>query len=383
MSFEFPKIKSPEMKKENSSKPAIENNEKSKEKEIFIKENNFFGDVWGDMILGEKVDFSEEELEDSEKFKSKLFSSLMESTGKLIEDWGIKLNEDLIGKLKLAKSIEEKTKFETEYINWIWSEFVEGIVLKNMGMEEGENIKYKSSPAVMKDKKFNCVGASMLGVYLLEKAGIKSYLGNPPGHALNIIQLSNKEWRILDLRNGSLRIIDPNIEDVDGMQCLKFTIPGYRYQFIPLYNNESISENIIGNIGSMLYEIKNNSQLSGDFIGQDKAVSREDFDKYVNGKFNFSKLAQDLYPEHYLFLNSKQYKKEKDRLRESDKIGDIIKKYLLDLPKEESDLVMQDLKNNKASVEDLFYDGNRKVFDLPISEQTKKHLNLLIDRVKK
>jgi len=111
-------------------------------------------------------------------------------------------------------------------------------------------------------KKFNCAGATLLGMNLLDKGGIKSYCGNPHGHVVNIVKLSNGEWWYVDFRNGKKNFLKLEAEEIEivGTQILKINQPEINYKLIPVYNNTEAAGFVLGNLSSLKHEVEHSGK---------------------------------------------------------------------------------------------------------------------------
>ena len=140
----------------------------------------------------------------NERLRTWLFGTLMADTDRLAKNWGLEPDRSLIDQIKGEKNIEVRAKLERDYIESIRE--VMNTFLKKHPKLPDEGYKWDSWPKKMREEKsFNCVGGTLLGMLLLERAGIVSYYGILESHVLNIVKLANGEWVYADFTNSHIK----------------------------------------------------------------------------------------------------------------------------------------------------------------------------------
>src|SRR3989338_6756505 len=241
---------------------------KQERQEISSEQKKILGKVWTEMV----VDNSDtpENIRDmpNEEIKKWLFESTMKDMESFTNELRLKNDQVLIEKIQKTENLDEKSALELEYIRNVHAQ-VDSLV-HNFDRSGNKSTKWDSWPKRMREtKEFNCVGATLLGINLLEKGGIKSYYGNPGGHVVNIAKLSNGEWWYVDFRNGKQNIIKLEPEEIviADVPTLKINQPNIDYRLIPLYANSEAAGSVLGNLSSLKHE------------AEDERIPNEDIEK--------------------------------------------------------------------------------------------------------
>jgi hypothetical protein len=231
-------------------------------------------------------------------------------------------------------------------------------------------------------KEFNCVGATLLGVYLLEKGGIKSQYGNPHGHVINIAKLSNGEWWYVDFRNGKQNIIklEPEETEVSAVPTLKINQANIDYRIIPLYDNSEAAGSVLGNLSSLKHEAEDESTSDEDI---EKREAKEYLKKYGQNfqEADFSLLHQSLYPKFIEFDKTDEMQKEIARIDSMRDFEKPVQNYTKTLTKEQEKALVEEIKTKKDDIENLFYKDDESVLQ-SVSSELKRVLELFLESLK-
>lgn len=133
---------------------------------------------------------------------------VLDETIKLLE---IKLNQNLIEKIKKTSDLQKKTNYQKKLIRILVRRF------KKFPLEDEGFLPID----IQKLKKFNCVGGSLLFSRILSKARIKSYYGFAFRHAVNIVKLADGSFIYICTRANLKSTIDYQKEKEDN---LKFNV---------------------------------------------------------------------------------------------------------------------------------------------------------------
>lgn len=369
---------SPEQREPN----LIETNNIETEKEtaeLSIEQKKTLKNVWSEMIVDIEIPENIEDL-NQESFKNMLYQKTREDVDNLADEWGLKPDQKLIESIQKTENAEDRAVLELEYIKKEHAR-IDEISPKFSGRPD-KTTKWDSWPKLMrKNKQFNCVGATLLGMRQLEKGGIKSYYGNPYGHAVNIAKLSNGEWWYVDFRNDKERItkIEPEIIMLADTMVLKIDNPDLGYKLIPIYENSEVVASIIENLASMESEAENQ-----DAIAIEKREAKEYIDKYEKNfkTTNFSALLRSLYLEKIKIDGTKEMQDEGSRIELIINFDKTLRLYLDSLPKEKTKNLMEEIKKQKESVKNLFKENDESIFE-NASPDLKKALDILLKNTEK
>ena len=351
------------------------------QQELTPEQKRTLGEVWTEMII-DNADIPEniDKLNQGE-IKKWLFESTMKDIEKFAEELGFQINADFVEKIKKAENLDEKSALELEYIKTAHTQ-VDDIVQK-FDRSADKSTKWDSWPKRMREtKEFNCVGATLLGVHLLEKGEVKSYYGNPHGHVVNIAKLSNGEWWYVDFRNGKQNIIkiEPEEITIADVPVLKIKQPNIVYRLIPIYDNPEAAGSVLGNLSSLKNEAEDQNTPDEDV---EKKEAKEYLEKYGQNfqKADFSLLQQSLYPKFVEFDKTEEMQKEIARI---DGMGDFEKPaqdYTTTLTKEQEKVLVEEIKTRKKAIESLFYHGDTSVLR-ETSPELKKVLELFLESLR-
>jgi hypothetical protein len=348
-----------------------------KESDLNFEQKKILGRAWVEMVVDNAElpanfsDFNKEEI------RAWLFKTIMVDIDKLVEELGLNVDSELVKKIRNSKDINKKADLEFEYIKKVHDQ-VDKLTEKfdNSG---NKSTKWDSWPKKMREtKEFNCVGATLIGFNLLEKGGIKSYYGNPVGHVVNIVKLSNGDWLYVDFRNGPKNVIkiEPEEASLSGVTVLKIQNSEIDYKFIPIYDNLEAAGSILNNLDCL----RNDAELND---GVENLEAKEYVEKYKNNFsiIDFDLLYKSLYPTVDKIENSEEKQQERDRV---DMIRDFEKPsrdYTLSLPKEHQIKLIAEIKEKKNDIENLFFHDNKNVLQ-ESSQELKKMLELFLQSLK-
>ena len=284
---------------------------KQERQEIGPEQKKILGEAWAEMVVDDSD--TPENISDmtTEEIKKWLFESTMKDVESFTNELGLKNDQVLIEKIQKTENLGEKSALELKYIRNVHAQ-VDSLV-HNFDRSENKSTKWDSWPKRMREtKEFNCVGATLLGINLLEKGGIKSYYGNPGGHVVNIAKLSNGEWWYVDFRNGKQNIIriEPEETFLADVPVLKINHPGIGYKLIPIYKNSEATCSILSNLASLKHAAENKN-IPDENI--EKKEAKEYLEKYKSNfeKTNFSLFHQTLYSKFIGVEKTKEMRGEK------------------------------------------------------------------------
>lgn len=372
-----------------NEEPNLEQNEK----ELSLEEKKLLAEVWTNIIVSDQQIPANLEKLDNSGIKKWLFDSLMKDVEKFIKELGIEIGADLIETIKQAKTPEEKSRVELDYvkkINEIMHKITNGFV-----MSPDKTTKWDSWPKKMREtKQFNCVGASLLGTFLLKKLinekekddkkeedGFQCFYGSPTGHALNIIKLSDGRWIYTDFRNGShnLTEIKPEEITVEGVRCLKINDPKIDYKLIPIWDPSEACASILGNLDTLIKDARNYEQTKT--IEDKEAMEFFTKNKKILESLDFSKIQKLLYPKVGKLDESPEMRNEEKRVKELRNIDEPIQNYLNTLTAEQKDEMLEEISSHKKEIENFFLNNDFSIFN-KINQNLKKLLEIQLEILK-
>jgi hypothetical protein len=351
------------------------------QQELSPEQKKILAEVWTEMVVDDgEVPENAGEMTQAE-IKRYLFESIMKDIEKFAEELELRIDAELVERIKHAESLEEKSALELEYIKQAHAQ-VDKIV-QRFDRSADKSTKWNSWPKRMREtKEFNCVGATLLGVYLLEKGGIKSQYGNPHGHVINIAKLSNGEWWYVDFRNGKQNIIklEPEETEVSAVPTLKINQANIDYRIIPLYDNSEAAGSVLGNLSSLKHEAEDESTPDEDI---EKKEAREYLEKYGQNfqEADFSLLHQSLYPKFIEFDKTDEMQKEIARIDSMRDFEKPVQNYTKTLTKEQEKALVEEIKTKKDDIENLFYKDDESVLQ-SVSSELKRVLELFLESLK-
>ncbi len=331
--------------------------------------------IWSEMIISPRKSAKSIEKMTRPEIKHYLFKSVMEDIEIFSQELGIQIDIELIDKIQKEKNLEEKSALELTYIKQIHDQ-ISNIIEKFD--ESIKSTKWDSWPKKMREsKQFNCVGATLLGIYFLEKANIKSFYGNPYGHAVNIVKLTNGKWYYVDFRNGKDNIIKlkhPKKIDIADTKILQINQVNIDYKLIPFYYNSAIIGSILKNLSVLKQEAKSKPN---DNESTEVEEAKDFFKKYqdILEKINFSKLVQWLYPEITEIDETEEMKKEETRVKLIRNLEKSIRNYVKTLNPQENRTLKKEMQTKRKDIENFLNEGNKPI------QNTSLNLNKLLQLI--
>ena len=372
------------MNQEKLQNPDAENytwkeNEKKESQELSVKDKKSLADSWTTMVVDSEEEPGNITEMDDAGVKKWMYESLMDDTNRLIDEWRIKPDEELIAKIQDEEDLEKKAKYEIKYIESIHKK-IQHVRDAFNNARKKEHVeksnKWDSWPKKMREgKDFNCVGATLLGIIFLEKAGIECSYGSPSGHAVNIAKLSNGDMWYVDFNNdkSQTRQIDPiKTEEADGISVLKFVEPVNRYKIIPVLDNSEIPLFVLGNLSALNKEAQEKEIPATEEEKRDKEEAESTLSKFKNeySNIDFGKISERLYPEYGEIGEGEEMKMENERVGFLDSFEAPIEEYTRSLSKKWVDDLVKEIK--KLEEIEGFFSGDDRI--LSESSETLKNI---------
>ncbi|KKP79925.1 MAG: hypothetical protein A2271_02665 [Candidatus Moranbacteria bacterium RIFOXYA12_FULL_35_19] len=352
----------------------------NKEKEISKEKKKEFISAWRDMVLiPEKTILDPKNLED-EEIKKWMYETLMEQIESLCEEWNLVPDENLIKALREEKNSELKSDLEVKYIQDCHKK-IDNLIEK---FDKSKSARWDSWPKKMKELgQFSCVGSSLIGLHMLEKAGIENYWGSPVSHAINVVRLSNGEWWYVDFLNGSgsVRKIKPELGEIEGVKVLKIKESMIEYEIIPIYNKEAAAGSVLGNFAAIICEAEDD--IFPDSKNKKEAQEYIEKNKQYFSKVDFKKMYQKYFEKQSKIKETKEMEAERDRI---DQIMGFqegpIREYIESLSRDQREKYNKEAELNLKGIADFFINGNQDVLS-KIGPELKKILELYQEAFKK
>ena len=355
---------------------------KQERQEISPEQKKILGEVWAEMVVDNSDTPKNISSMTTEEIKKWLFESAMKDVESFTNELGLKNDQVLIEKIQKTENLGEKSALELKYIRNVHAQ-VDSLV-HNFDRSENKSTKWDSWPKRMREtKEFNCVGATLLGINLLEKGGIKSYYGNPGGHVVNIAKLSNGEWWYVDFRNGKQNIIriEPEETFLADVLVLKINHLSIDYKLIPIYENSEAACSILSNLAS-LKSAAENKNIPDENIENKEA--KEYLEKYKSNfeKTDFSLFHKILYSKFITVRKTKEMQGEIRRINNMREFEKPIQAYTKTLSKEQKEFIIEEIKSKKEFIGNLFYKDDQSVLQKS-SPELKKILELYLENLRK
>ncbi len=325
------------------------------ETNLSIEKRKQLKKIWEEMVV-DKKSFNNIENLDNNEIKDYLFASIMKEIKEFIKDSKINLDNQLIENIKSADNVDDKSVSELKYIKEAHNQVNK--LVEEFSKLKNKSAKWDSWPKRIKENKsFNCVGATLLGIYLLEQAGIESHYGVPSGHVINIAKLSNGVWWYVDFRNGKENVLklEPEIIEINGVETLKVDRSEIDYNLIPIFDNSIAPGLILNNLSALEYEA-NDESISNNNL--DKKSAKDYLKEYKDNfeNIDFNSLSRTIYPELSQINKSDAMKREMRRIREIKNFKNIIRDYISSLTKEQKDFLKKEIKLKRSSIKEFFKD---------------------------
>ena len=346
--------------------------EKKENHELRSEEKRNLTNAWLNIAVDNQT--KPDNLDDlnNQQLREWLYKTLMDDTSKLVEEWNLQPDIALIEKNKHEKDPERKTEAEMDFIETIRKRVQE---FKKANPLKDRSDKWDSWPSEMRENKtFNCVGGTLLGISLLDRAGMRSHYGNPFSHVLNIVELSNDEWVYADFLKNQVKKIKPEEITLGGVRTLKLKEPDIIYRYVPLFDNNEAVGSIIGNFHSLERDVKDKKADPTDKREAERLFVNfaEDFQRN-----DFSSLHDSLYPSRVALRRTEEMQNEGGRIEKIRSFSSSARKYIETLNPQQRNDLLKEVKANADGVRKFFYAGGEEIFD-SVSSTTKKTLQLLI-----
>lgn len=292
-----------------------------REQEISPEEKRGFLAFWQETVLGHEKQPTGMIPENNEALGSFLYESLMREMPGLLKEFDLEPDMGKISAIQAETNTGKRSNLQREYLQGMVRRFE--VVVSRFGDPEKDSRKWNDWPTTIRDEKtFNCVGAALLGMALLEQAGVRSAYGRPSGHAVNLARLDNGERWYLDLMNGRLeKIISPG-KFIAETPIFQPTDPIGGYRLIPCFDNKEITSAVLGNLGHL-----KNAVAKDDFDNDaDRRRGQEIYSRIgeIAAPIDFEKIETALYPRV-------QEVKESPDMQAEDLRVETLRKYLLNL----------------------------------------------------
>lgn len=367
----------------DENKNSVETNESAVEKELTLEEKKNLCQMWVDLVVDcEKMP---EDIDDfsSEEVKEWLFQSLMHDTKRLLVEWDLEPDEMEIKKTALESDIDKKAELEKEYILSMHKKVSERLAFLK---DSKGSYRWASWPKLMrKERGSKCAGASMLGVEILESAGIESYCGNPAGHVVNLAKLSNGDWWYVDFLNSSTQCkkINPEENYIENIPVLKIDDPAIDYRLVPYSDNREMSYLILNNLIAMDYEAHDNSI-------EDENEDKKYAQKYLSENTGtlmpaaeIKKMFKNMFEQNDKLNNSREMTAERIRIRELHGTqGDNPREFLHSLTDEEEGELKNEISEKIDLIEKTLREGGESLY-ASASKDLTRLVQLLIKEIDK
>jgi hypothetical protein len=360
-----------------------EENESTQERqELSVEQKLILKKIWAEMVVDSTSSFDDIENLEQENFKKELYKKTMGDVDNLIDEWGLEPDQELIELIKKNENEEERAVLELEYIKREHAKIDDQT--KNFKKIWEKSTRWDSWPKRMREtKEFNCVGATLLGISYLERAGIKSYFGSPYGHAVNIARLSNNDWWYVDFRNGKRSVIkiEPEETFTNKVKVLKINNPNIAYGLIPVFDNSEIIAPIIGNLSTLKHEA-HDPDISDERI--EKKEAQEYLKKYEDNfsKIDFKTVQQSLSPDVANMEETEEMKREEKRILSLIDFEKPFQDYMKNLSQEQRRGMIEEAKIRKEKIENLFYEGDETILS-EAGPELKKALTIFLQEFQK
>ncbi len=357
--------------------------ESGSEKELSQDDKKNFSQMWIDLFVDcEKMPEHVEDLSESE-IREWMFQSLMHDVKRLLFEWNLEPDEKLIGDIMREDDPQIKAQLEKRYILEMHKRFTAKIATCD---DKGKSAKWSSWPQEMRAQGLcNCVGASSLGIDILETAGITSYYGNPAGHIVNIARLSDGKWWYVDFLNGSTQCKEINAQEVtiNSVTALKVDDIAIDYHLIVYGDTQNMPAFIINNIIGMDYEASDDAIPDTDM---DKIFAKSYLAKNrvkMSSPDKVKIILKKLFPDIDKIQNSPEMQTERIRIRELyGAEGESAQAFMRSLTDGEEELIKRELAKNSDSVERLLCDQDVTIYHTT-SKNTTELLRRLVREVNK
>ncbi len=219
------------------------------------KEINSFLKLWDEVVLESPRDLPSlyHQNDDLVEF---LYRVTLDSTHTILKDWSF----PLLTAISKDSSIDESLR-----------ETFNRLSLKSKEFNVSGGFPLCCFPKVIREfNGFNCVGATLLGVALLDALRVKHYVSNPVNHAINVIESSQDSFHLVDFQNRRVTKTCGNIIHLgDDLRAIKLESPYYHWSLFPLLEPKNIVIAILGNLETIQRVLHDNTfQVSAQHFDQ-------------------------------------------------------------------------------------------------------------------
>jgi len=348
--------------------------------------NKDLAQVWKDLVLEKGEVPADIETYSDGKMREWLYQSLLNEAGDLAREWDLVPGEEIVNKIKEDDNPDEKAGLELQYIQDCQQRFKK--FENQIKTSKDKSDKWDLWPARMKQRgQFNCSGATLLGTYLLEHAGIKSEVGAPSEHAVNVAHLSDGRTYYVDFRNNITADISQSEEtEIAGTKTLKINDENIDFKLVPVFPKEYDVGSLLGNLD----ELKNEARSKKKPRTADKLASKQEAEKYMleHQEQMDSLDFYDWYSKLYKPLNdvsaSKEMRQEAKRLKIMEKYEypKRAKDYIQSLSPEEETALDREVKQQIEGIKKLMLEDNKQIL-LEVSKTLKEFLEIYYEEMQK
>lgn len=220
---------------------------------LSIAERRQLVDVWSRVVLGGRVEAPDTDRQTPEEFRAWLHESLMREFAALVEEWGMIADANLVQRIRASEIPAERATLEVEYLRKCQKLFTRRTNAFRPSSER--STKWDSWPDAMRESgEFNCVGSVLLGMQLLEAAGMRQWIGNPVGHVVNIAQLADGSHWYIDFLNRDIRPIQPASGAIAGVSACSLREDGLEYRRLLLLDVAHAVDIVLGNLSALQHD---------------------------------------------------------------------------------------------------------------------------------
>lgn len=321
------------------------------------EETEHFLRAWDEIVLGDPKVAVSRDKEHGEDLKVRLYDSLIESTGKLLEEWGLVPDKDDLRAIAAAADSDTRANLERAYLKQMHAAVSAHI--DGFDRSEPKSSMWNSWPSVMrKERTFNCVGAAIVGAALMERAEMDVRVASAPSHVFNLIRLSNGELWYADFMNAkkALKKIEAEETMLEGVPALRIHDKDLRNQFVLMLPKEAIVDSVLGNLGHMRTVLEGSAPAP--------EIERQYAERYVRehaGQFDgvdFGAMKERIGGMNDAVYENSQYVAEKERLETMNDRRALVRGIVdRTIPGEERLAVIAILRRDVAGLRDYLYDS--------------------------
>uniref|UniRef100_A0A7C4LZI0 Transglutaminase-like domain-containing protein n=1 Tax=candidate division CPR3 bacterium TaxID=2268181 RepID=A0A7C4LZI0_UNCC3 len=250
-----------------------------------------------------------------QEMASWLFETLMRSIEYVIEIFGIPTDNEMIFRISEEKNIEFKANLEKIFI----FNFLKNIhSVADLAKEDAFDNSYGSWPnEILRKNSFDCVGASTMAIYILQKAGISNYSTLIPMHQITPVRLVNRQWYYLDtIQNRFIKADYKENDNIFGFPYLDINKIDTEWNFVPVMDPKYILQSIINNINL-------DRQLGRRHLGRLSRIKKspiyENVCEYKKNlryypSYSLRRMIRYIFPDSVKLEHSRHFKREHSRL---------------------------------------------------------------------